>query len=260
MLMRKTEKPLRGRGIPAPTGRDKNVAPTYCVWRFVILCCALSSTTHAQMARSPLYRPPVANAPVVRVDGHTRGGDDVILTLTVLAPEHVGLTTHEQPCLFWCQSRTTKSRFELTISQPRKSEPLVEVKLDEPQNDGIRQFCLAEHNVRLKPDVEYRWTVALVVDPENRSKDVIASGAIKRVAPSASLTKRLEGAPTTEQAFIFADEGFWYDSMQALSNQIDQQPEQKALREQRGIFFLQVGLPEAARHEFRMAGVTKTSK
>lgn len=233
--------------------------------RMTVLTVLLAATglgelVVAQMPRAPLYRPPVANAPAVRVDGHVRGSGDVILTLTVLAPEHVGLTTREQPDLFWYQSKAAKTRFELTISLPRQSEPLLEVKLPAPDTDGIRRFRLADHNVTLKLDVEYRWTVAMVIDPENRSKDIIASGVIKRVAPSPSLTKRLETAAGSDRAFIYADEGFWYDSLQALSDAIDHQPEAKVLREQRGIFFMQVGLPDAARHEFQMAGVTKTAK
>lgn len=226
----------------------------------LVAMAGLAGSANAQMPKAPLYRPPNPNAPVVRIDGHVRGGDDVILTLTVLAPEHVGLTTQEQPCLFWYQSKAAKTRFELTISQAHEVEPLLEVKLDTPVTDGIRRFRLADYNVRLKPDVEYRWTVAMVIDPENRSKDVLASGVIKRVASPPSLVKRLTTAQESDRAFVYADEGFWYDSLQALSNQIDSQPEAKMLRQQRGIFFMQVGLPDAARYDFQMAGVTKTVK
>src|ERR1043166_1113983 len=47
------------------------------------------------------YQPPVRGAPFIRVDGGSRDGKGDIPALCVLAPDHVGLTTREQPSLFW---------------------------------------------------------------------------------------------------------------------------------------------------------------
>lgn len=212
-----------------------------------------SSSVDERMPRAPHYRPPDPSAPKVRVDGRARGTDDAILTLTVLAPEHVGLTTKEQPSLYWYQSRAARTRFEVTIMEPKAIVPVLETKFEPAGSEGVVRVNLADHNVKLKPGVEYRWTVAMVPDPDNRSKDVVASGVIKRIAPPDSLTKRLTDAPETELPFIYADEGFWYDSLEALSNLIDKQPADKGLHEVRAVYFMQVGLSEAARHEMKLA-------
>src|ERR1043166_6096678 len=98
-----------------------------CGWLLVATLAA--GSVPAQTARPPIYKPPDPLAPKVRADGHSRGTDDAVLTLTVLAPEHVGQTTKDQPSLFWYQPRPAKTRFELTISEPKAVSPLLEVKL-----------------------------------------------------------------------------------------------------------------------------------
>lgn len=230
--------------------------------RSLLTVLAITTVTPAlaQMAHAPIYKPLYANAPKVRVDGRVRGTDDALLTLTVLAPEHVGLTTKEHPSLFWYQSKAAKTKFELTISETKSVSPLLEVKLSQVPADGIQRVRLADYKVSLLPGVEYRWSVAMVVDEENRSKDIVASGVIKRVEPAKSLEKRLPGAPDTELPFIYADEGIWYDSLETLSDLIDKQPQDKGLHEERAVYFMQVGLHEAAMHDMKTAGVTAVTR
>lgn len=208
----------------------------------------------AQMAKAPVYKPPFPDAPKVRVDGRVRGTDDALLTLTVLAPEQVGLTSKAQPSLFWYQSKSNPTRFELTITEGQKPQPLLEVQINRLPTDGIQRLRLADHNLTLTPGVEYRWSVAMILDPENRSKDIVASGGIKRINPPDSLKKRLTGAKADDLPFIYADEGMWYDSLEALSDLIEKLPTTKILHEQRAVYFMQAGLPDAARHDLKLAG------
>jgi hypothetical protein len=226
----------------------------------ILVAGIASRMAFAQMAPAPHYRPPNPDAALVRVDGRSRGPDDAMVTLTVLSPEHVGLTTKEQPSLYWYQSKAVKTDFELTIMEARAVSPVLELKLNSPQSDGIQRLWLGDHGVKLKEGSEYRWTVEMVIDPANPSRNVVASGVIKRVPPPAALAKRLQGAPPSELPFIYADEGIWYDSLEALSDLIDKQPADKALHEERGMFFMQAKLPEAARFEMKMAGEEVSSR
>jgi len=47
------------------------------------------------------FRPPSRGAPATRLTGGSRGSGDATITLDVLAPDETGLTTQEQPSLFW---------------------------------------------------------------------------------------------------------------------------------------------------------------
>jgi hypothetical protein len=111
---------------------------------------------------------------------------------------------------------------------------------------GIQALRLADHGVRLKPQVEYQWSVALVKDPEQRSTDVVSSGTIRYVKPSAALEKTLEQTDASALAAALAGEGYWYDALKTLSESIDAQPGNPSLREQRASLLEQVALPEVA--------------
>ena len=123
----------------------------------------------------------------VRVTGGSRGSGDATVTLDVLAPDGVGTTTQEQPSLFWFQSKPSDARFELTLLQDKKVKPLVHMKADRASKAGIQRLKLSDHGVKLTPGVEYQWVVALILDPENRSKDLVASGVIKKIEPAGDL-------------------------------------------------------------------------
>ena len=214
-----------------------------------------ASAEEQTMPKAPVYRPLTPDGPKVRVDGHVRGTGDAALTLTVLAPEHVGLTTKEQPSLYWFQSKTANSHLEVTVTEEKAIKPLLEARFETASN-GVQRVRLSDYNVRLAEGVEYRWSVAMVLDPENRSKDIVASGVIKRVKPTEKLLKRLRDAPAPELPYIYADEGVWYDSLESLSELVDARPQDAKLHEIRAVYFMQVGLPDAAMQDMQFAGKT----
>ena len=139
------------------------------------------------------FRPPATGAASVRVTGGSRGTGDAAITLDVLAPDDIGTTTLEQPSLFWFQSKPGDAKFELTLLQENKVKPLVQVKVERSTKAGIQRLKLADHAVKLTPGVEYQWVVALVTDADNRSKDLVASGVIKRIEPTPELKEQIHG-------------------------------------------------------------------
>jgi hypothetical protein len=195
------------------------------------------------------FRPSTTGAPSVRVTGGSRGTGDATITLDVLAPDDIGITTQEQPSLFWFQSKPADAKFELTLLQENKVKPLVQVMIQRSTKAGIQRLKLSEHNAKLAPDVEYQWVVALVTDPENRSSDLVASGVIKRVEPGTDLKGKIAKATPASLAGVYAEAGIWYDALSVLSDQIDAQPENKSLRETRSDLLRQVGLKAAADSE-----------
>jgi len=195
------------------------------------------------------FRPMTTGAPSVRVTGGSRGTGDATVTLDVLAPDEIGVTTQEQPSLFWFQSKPKNARFELTLLEDNKVKPIVQVMVERSPKAGIQRLKLSDHGAKLTPGVEYQWVVALVTDPENRSSDLVASGVIKRVEPSAELKEKVTKATPASRAGIYAEAGIWYDALAVLSDQIDAQPENKSLRETRRDLLRQVGLKAAADSE-----------
>ncbi|HUI06629.1 MAG TPA: DUF928 domain-containing protein [Verrucomicrobiae bacterium] len=209
------------------------------------------ATPGSQAGTRIVYKPPLRGAPAVRIDGGSRGSGVSLTCLTVLAPDHTGLTIHDQPSLFWYQSAPADVPFELAVIEEGKPEPLFRLRHPDARASGIQHVNLADYNVKLATGVEYEWVVALVVDPESRSKDVIASGFIKRVEPTAGLTARLAHANPRDLPAIYADEGIWYDTVESLFALADARPRDQSLRAESAALLDQAGLAKAAAYAGR---------
>ena len=195
-------------------------------------------------AGGAVYTLPTRGAPGGRVGGGVRGGTqrDMFL-LSVLAPDHSGLTTSEQPSLYWYISTDTSLPVEVTIMDPQGVKPILETRLPAPVKAGVHRFRLGDHNVRLGPGTAYRWFVAVVPDGDRRSKDILAGGAIERVEAPSDLQGKLSDAGKDRAFAVYAEAGLWYDALKAISDQIEAAPENQELRKQRAALLSQVGVP-----------------
>ncbi len=212
------------------------------------------AATPAQPKRLSLkinYKAPPGSpaAPAAREGGGTRGGGDALPALYVLAPEHVALTTKAQPVLFWYQSEPAKAALEVTLTEPKKAKPLLSVRLDKADKAGIRAISLAQQNITLEPGIEYHWSVALVPDAANRSKDKFARGIIKRIATPEGLGEKTAGASKADEAVLDAQAGLWYDALQTISEAIAQAPSDTSLHQLRAELLQQGKLTEVAKAE-----------
>ena len=195
-----------------------------------------------------VYKPPQFGKPAQTVGGGSRGTTEKVPALFVVTPDHVGQTSSAQPSLFWFVDQVPDAslRIEFTLFDEEGVEPLVETTLVAPKRVGIHRVRLADYGVQLSPGVEYEWSVALILDPNERSKDIVATGWIDRVEPPDQLAARLETEGGGGIAAVYADEGLWYDAVAALSDQIDRNPADAGLQQQRADLLRQVGLDEAA--------------
>ncbi|HSD51643.1 MAG TPA: DUF928 domain-containing protein, partial [Candidatus Methylomirabilis sp.] len=56
--------------------------------------------------------------------------------------------------------------------------------------------------------------------------------------------KKLTQAGKADLPFLYAEAGYWYDALSALSEQIEATPQDPAPRKHRAAMLVQVGLPE----------------
>jgi len=208
---------------------------------------AASAAKGAKAAARPVYQPPKLGKPARTVGGGSRGSRDKVPALFVVAPEHVGRTSSPNPSLFWFVDRVPDSsiRVEFTLLDEDSIEPLVEAVLPTPKRAGVHRIRLSDYGVKLDPGAEYEWSVSLVLDPNERSKDIVATSWIDRIPPSDQLKSRLAAEGAT--ASVYAEEGLWYDAIAALSDQIERDPGNVKLAEQRADLMRQVGLDEIAK-------------
>jgi hypothetical protein len=199
-----------------------------------------SQATVAQA--TPSYRPPLRGAPASRIGGAHRGAEGDDWTLLVLAPEHTGLTTSEQPVLYWYTSKDIDQPVEFTLIERGAIDPLFERRIPGPLGAGVQRVALADLGLSLRPETEYQWFVSVVTDPTQRSQDYAAGATIRRVAVDPQVRTRLQSTTAEQRAFVYAEAGLWYDAIDALSQQVDEAPSNETARGQRRALVEQVGL------------------
>lgn len=189
------------------------------------------------------YRPPSVGKPARSIGGGSRGVRDRVPVVYALVPDHVGQTRAAQPSLFWFIDQVPERavRMEFTLLAEDQVEPVFESTLPLPTRAGIHRIRLADLGVELAPGTEYEWSVAVVVDPEDASKDVVATGWIDRVERP-QLQARLDAAGRDGAVYVLAEEGLWYDALSELGDDLDRSPTDATLRAMQESLLQQVGL------------------
>ena len=184
---------------------------------------------------APTYNPPRRgmSAHTLRVGGGTRGPGVVQPRISVLAPNHPGATSHDQPILFWYASTPLANPVLFTLIASDEATPTAVAQLNAPVKRGIYSINLADFGIRLEKGKTYEWSVAVVADHRRRSHDVVAMGEIEYVP--------LQNQ-SVEDYVTCAQQGMWYDAVMALSKLLDEQPTDIQLRSHRAALADAVGL------------------
>ncbi|MCP4348817.1 MAG: DUF928 domain-containing protein [Desulfobacterales bacterium] len=172
--------------------------------------------------------------------------------MSPFASEHTGLTTNSQPSLRFYLSAPWPGNIEFALNNPDIIEPVLETSIKGPFREGVYRINIADSNFTLRPDIEYEWFIAIILDPEERSGDFLGSGTIRHVEPSDKLSKDLASYTEDKQHFAYAENGYWYDAVESLSSLIDAEPGNNTLRTQRSDLLRQVNLPLAAAYDSKM--------
>jgi hypothetical protein len=200
----------------------------------------------------PLYTPPKKLTPRARVGGQLRGTDGSDPEIQALVPDHVGLTINQNPALNWFLSKPTAYTVRFTLIDNRSIKPIHEAPLPSPKEAGIQTINLKELGLMLEPDVQYRWYVSVIRNPDSPSQDIVAGGVIERCDLSVCLVEAAPDLSCNEQSVHNnARRGFWYDAMSCLCDLIKASPTNPQLRRQRAALLKQVGLHDLAEWDLR---------
>ena len=174
--------------------------------------------------------------------------------LAVLTPRQSGYTIETQPTFYWFTSREIIEPVEFVLREDEASPPLVRKQVPGGIPEGINAFSLADHDIALEPDRDYRWSVvALLQNVDGSIQPVETSGGVVRLVPSPpDLRAQLDRLPKEQHPEFLLDRDFWYDTLDVLAELIREQPAEAATwRAERARLLRQVGLFEAANYEQR---------
>ena len=105
------------------------------------------------------------------------------LVLTAMVPYDVGWTVQKSPVLYFFISQATSLPIRFSLLDKRRIAPVADVPLSSPTGPGLVAIRLKDYNIVLEEDMQYRWYVSVVQNPDSHSKDIVAGGIIERVDP-----------------------------------------------------------------------------
>lgn len=200
----------------------------------------------------PLYQPPKKLTPRARVGGGLRGTDGKEPEIVALVPDHVGLTVKQAPSLNWFLSKATSLPIRFTLIDIRSVKPIYEGPIPTPSHVGVQSLNLKELGLTLEPDVQYRWYISAIRNPDSPSQDIVTGGVIERCEFSTCLVEMEVDLSCDRQSVLRnALRGFWYDAMACLCELIDSNPSDQGLRRQRAHLLNQIGLSAVAQWDLR---------
>jgi hypothetical protein len=98
-------------------------------------------------------------------------------------PESTGLTTSAHPKLVWYLNKPLDLKVEINLTDPQRHTTVHLWESSTRVPAGIH-ILDTSNSTPLELGVEYKWTVQIVNDPSDPSKDMYSTGMIRRVEPS----------------------------------------------------------------------------
>ena len=175
--------------------------------------------------------------------------------LVPIASEQTGFTSNSQPNLYWYISAQYQGKMDFKLNESQVSQPVLSVKITGSPAEGIYGLKLKNYNVKLKPGIEYEWFITIITDPQERSGDIYASATIMYVEPSNDLHDKFNMASLQQKYYVYAKNGYWYDSISSLSSLIEQFATTKKYRLHRAALLKQVNLTIAARYDLSLVNI-----
>lgn len=203
----------------------------------------LSTLSGQRSARSLDFNTPGADVgqPNTSIGGGTRG---IFCTvpedyLQALVPSQnwgaVGRTVSKAPTLYWYVPEMRKDEAGKPIKLPKTGEVVVvdeegdEVYFAEftlPVSPGIIKYEIPA-SAGLEEGKQYKWLMAIVCDPLDRSQDESVAGNLLVVEEPPGLEDDLAAAKTAlNKASAYAKAQIWHDTVSTLAEAAEEYPEE----------------------------------
>lgn len=143
-------------------------------------------------------------APITRsIKQGDQSAVDTLEKAQLLVSSHSSLTASATPTLYWYVTNVPAYGAEIVL---QSSDKTVLKKTVNVTTAGMQSIRLADLGVQLKAGASYVWSVSLIVDPKQQSKNLSSFANIRYEPSSDSLTD----VEDMKQA------GYWYDAISRL--------------------------------------------
>ena len=137
--------------------------------------------------------------------------------LTLLVPANaVALTVAERPTLLVYVPETMAEAAELSL-RDEQGNGIYQTTIAWAETPGIMRIQMPASAPSLEVGQTYQWSVAMICDRDDRLRDRVVDGWIRRTEANMQLTQQLETASIPEQVVVYAQHGIWYDTISTLA-------------------------------------------
>ncbi|MCL1472803.1 DUF928 domain-containing protein [Argonema antarcticum] len=195
------------------------------------------------------YTPPNRGAPEITASGGTRllptteiedGGNRTETIppscsqsqVVLLVPQnHVGLTVSARPRFFWYVSDAKLVPIKFELKQVGSDRTVWKDDTLRIPAAGIIELKMPENEPELTEGQNYFWSVSVACKADSGEvKTKVVKAAIRRVALTEELTRRLASAPSDrDRAKIYAQNGLWYDALEQLYTASKSKPNEESI-------------------------------
>lgn len=125
-------------------------------------------------------------------------------------------TAADRPTFFVYVPAMGVEKGEFTLWSNDQTELLTEKTVLLPEQAGVIALNLPEE-ITLEPGNTYYWTLEVLCNEDDRSRNYYVEGLVQRVIPEAALVAQLEQASPRDRPALYANAGLWYETLSSLA-------------------------------------------
>ena len=172
--------------------------------------------------------------------------------MAMIPDSNLGYTTQAYPNFYAYLPNNTAPLMEFSLyktDEAGEARQLVyrSVMVSQPMA-GIVRFTLPD-DIGIAPlayDQDYQWSVALICDANSPRAALRTLGWIQRVTPDEEIANQLVDADLSEQARLYAQNGFWFDALESFVTLRSDSPEDVEIQQRWQEFLASVELDAIA--------------
>lgn len=158
---------------------------------------------------------------------------------------NIGTTLSPYPTIFVYVPQTNNRKGEFIITEGNTtvyssttelSSQAGIINLDIPRDSNVFELGAGR---------DYKWTFAIVCNPQNRSEDEYVSGYVRRI-DNPQLEEKIQQVPTDERLDFYAREGIWLETITTIVQMRQNNPQDSALANDWQSLLESVGLEDIA--------------
>ena len=168
----------------------------------------------------------------------------------LMPSQNYGLTFEERPSIL-VNLPTTTARKAWLIFRDRTGEFEAKAVLAISRTEGIVRFALPEMLPPLEVGQTYEWKLAFVCGEEIAVDDPLLTGYVTRITRTPEIERELAQKTEIEQAYWYAEEGYWYDLLLMMARSRQESPDNANLKMLWQSLLTSVGLENIASQPLR---------